>query len=128
MHLLTLISDGTVNEPGTGTLSYVALASLILGIVTPLVVSAISNPAYSKTKRQLIAIGAAIVIGFLNMIVQGIAFNWSWTFGGVIANLALVAGASQAAYAVLYHPTGVAKKLEVATSKNPAPPAPPHAA
>ena len=92
------------------------LASLVLGLITPLVVSVINQPKYTAEQRRLIAIAAAVAIGFLGLVVQGAAFSWEWSWAGVVTNLVLVIGAAQAAYSMLWKPTGVSDKVEDKTS------------
>ena len=91
--------------------------SLILGVITPLVVSIVNRPSIPKVWRTVIAVGVAVVIGIGNLLVQGVVLDTAdLTFAKVVVNLALVIGASQAAYVALWHPSKVAPKIEVATS------------
>lgn len=101
------------------TASVSSLASLVVGIITPLLVSVINRPGMNKNQRQLIAIAASVVVGVLTLTVQGVVFDMRWTVEGIITNLVLVIGASQTAYATLWSPTGVAKTVERKTSPPP---------
>ena len=116
--MLNLVTDQVTQQPAELGVPVANLASLILGLVVPFFVSVLSKPEYSSDKRRYIALAASILVGVLNLIVQGANFDYTITAGGVITNLVLVIGASQAAYSTLYKPSGVADKLEVATSSS----------
>lgn len=91
--------------------------AVLLGLATPLIVSAVSNPRLSSQARRFLAIGIAVVVGVVNLAVQG-AFETlagGLTWETALSTLVLVVGASQAAYALLWKPTGVADRVEGAT-------------
>lgn len=91
--------------------------ALILGAITPLLVSVVNQPRWTGLTRQLVMLGIALAVGLVNVIVQGLVIDWSLSFGNVLVILASVVGATQAAYTVLWKPTGIAGKVEAATSK-----------
>ena len=88
--------------------------SLLLGMVTPLAVSVVSQPRWTATQKRILSILIAVIVGSINMLLRS-----EFLLGGVgdaLANIVLVVGASQAAYSLLWKPTGVAPALEKATS------------
>lgn len=110
-----MIAEVTSNAT-SGEVPIASLAAIVIGLVTPLFTSVINRPTMTKQYRMLVAIGAAVVLGILNLVVQGAVFNWEWSVAGVATNLVLVIGASQTAYATLWKPTGVANVVEEKTS------------
>lgn len=90
--------------------------ALIVGFLTPLVVSTINQPRWSATQKRVMAVVVAVVVGLGNVFVQGLIVDWTLSFGNVLIILATVLGAAQAAYALLWEPTGIAEKVETATS------------
>lgn len=87
---------------------------LILGILTPLLVSVVQQPTWSPRTRAMVAAVAAVVVGFLTVLANG-GLDSGQTLLGVIA---LVLVASNTAYKTLWKPTGVAPAIEIKTSKS----------
>lgn len=90
---------------------------LILGFLTPLLVALVNQPRFTPTQKRLISVFISILVGVINLLVQGALSRWSLDLTDLLANFALVLGAAQAAYALLWKPTGVSDKVEAATSK-----------
>lgn len=90
--------------------------AILLGLVTPFVVSFVAQPRWSATQKRVFSVVIAAVIGVGNLIVQGLLANFDWSFNGIVSSIVLVLGASQAAYSLLWKPTGVADAVEEATS------------
>lgn len=100
-------------------MSSVQAWSMLLGIITPFVVSVVKNPKWTAGRKRVVSVVIAAAIGTMNVLVSGAISNWAdYTLQGVLVNLALVVGSGQAAYALLWKPTGVTDKVEVATSPN----------
>lgn len=90
--------------------------SLILGVITPTLVAIVNNPQWSGQKKRLVALAIAAVTGIVNVYVNNAFTGWELSAEGVLVNLALVIGASQAAYSTVWKPTGASDKIEEATS------------
>ena len=90
--------------------------AILLGIVTPLIVAIAKRPKMSKRAVQMISLGSAIVVGAGNLLVQGFLSNVDWSFGTGMGLIAAVVGASQAAYVLLWSPSGVEPAIDTATS------------
>ena len=90
------------------------LAGAILGLLTPLLVSAIKQPGLSTTQRRLIAYAAALVVGALTVLASG-----GYTGADLVSTLLITIAASQAAYAELWKPSGAAAAVEKRTSLAP---------
>lgn len=89
----------------------------LVGFIAPIIVSVISKQTWTSQRKRLVSVGVAIVLGVVTLIVQG-AFSTlgEWTWQTPVTVIVLVVGASQAAYALLWKPTGVADKVEAATT------------
>ncbi|PSK95759.1 hypothetical protein CLV30_12811 [Haloactinopolyspora alba] len=86
----------------------------VLSALAPLVISLINRPSWSKSVKQLVAIAASVVLG-----VVALALTGGFTGGDDVATVLLaVVGAAQSAYALVWKPSGVAPKLERATSRD----------
>lgn len=86
--------------------------ALILGILTPLVVSVVQQPKWPEQLRAGVAAVAAVVVGVVTILANG---GFSDT-SGVLGILALVLVASNTAYKTLWKPLGVAPLIEAKTS------------
>jgi hypothetical protein len=86
--------------------------ALILGVLTPLLVSVVQQPKWSQQVRAVVAAVAAIVVGLLTVLANG-GFNDA---SGVLGIVALVLVASNTAYKTLWKPMGVAPMIEAKTS------------
>lgn len=86
--------------------------SLILGFATPLLVSVITKSTMDSRLKQIIAIATSVLVGVINLLVQGAVTDWSFTWNNILVLLAAVVGASSAAYTLLWKPTGVAESIE----------------
>ena len=95
--------------------------AVLLGFITPLIVAVVKRPGMSKQAVQILSLVAAVAIGVINILVQGVMNNFSWSVDGVLLALVAVVGASQAAYVALWKPTGVEPKIDTLTSPTPAP-------
>ena len=90
--------------------------AILLGMITPFVVAFVARPSWSPSQKRYLSVFIAAAIGVINLLAQGLLTNFSWEFGAVVNNLVLVLGASQAAYSLLWKPTGIADTVEAVTS------------
>lgn len=90
--------------------------TLILGFLTPLAISLINRPQWTSTVRKIIAVAIAVAIAVVNLLVQGKFAGLHLNLETVFTILSMVVGASQAAYALVWHPTGVAAKVDSLTN------------
>lgn len=86
--------------------------AIILGVVTPIIVAFVRKPTTSRLAAQLISLAVAVVIGIGNLAVQGVFNDLTITPARVLTLLAAVIGASQAAYVLLWKPTGVEPAID----------------
>lgn len=84
----------------------------ILGALAPLVVAVLNRTSWSTELKQIVAIGAAIALALIALAVTG-GFTGVTDVGALIL---LVVGTSQAAYALVWKPMGVAPAIEAKTS------------
>jgi hypothetical protein len=90
---------------------------LILGVLTPLVVSIIQQPRWSDPVRAIIHVVAAVVVGVVTVLANGQITDQST----ILTTIAVVLVASSAAYGYVWKPLGVAPKIERATSPSSGP-------
>lgn len=102
----------------TQTIDPNASWALIVGAITPFLISVINNPRYSNQLRQAIAVGVSLVVGIITVVIGGTVLDWSLTLTNILFIIAGVVGAAQAFYSLVWKPTGVAPRVEAATSKN----------
>lgn len=86
--------------------------ALIVGAVTPFLVAVINQPGWSALVRRAVAVGVALILGVVTVAVQG-----GLSLSGGLVTVAAVLGASQAAYALVWKPTGVTSAVESATTR-----------
>jgi hypothetical protein len=87
---------------------------LIAGVVTPWLTSIVQQPRWSNRTRAWVGAGISVVIGILTCLVNGDLHAQEGQT--VLATVAAVLVASQAAYSQLWKPTGVSPAIESATS------------
>lgn len=92
--------------------------ALILGFITPLIVAFVRKPGTSRRTAQIVSLATALVVGIVNLAIQGFFNNMEFTPGGIMVALAAVLGASQAAYVLLWKPTGVEPALDEWTNEH----------
>ena len=97
-------------------MSTVQAWAVLLGLITPFLVAFVARPTWSPSQKRYLSVGVAVIVGAINLFVQGLLSNFSWEFGSVVNNIVLVLGASQAAYSLLWKPTGISDKVEQVTS------------
>ena len=98
-------------------MSSVQAWSMILGLITPFVIAVVNNPAWNAATKRVVSVVISVLVGVMNLLVSGVALDWAdYSLSGVLVNLALVIGSAQAAYALLWKPTGTTDKVEAATS------------
>ena len=112
--LLAFPFADAVAEPATALSSAEGWA-VLLGIITPLLISVLNQPRYSDATRRVLAIAVAVAVGVVNLLVQGLLDISTITWANALSSLVLVIGASQAAFALLWKPTGASTKVENAT-------------
>lgn len=112
--LTALTAAGGVLGPVLDLLALVLehpqLAGGILGLITPLLVSAINQPGLSTRQRRTIAYAAALTVGALTVISTG-----QYNAADLVSTLLVTIAVSQAAYAELWRPSGVAAAVEART-------------
>lgn len=117
-----VISDAAEAVSGSATVLSPAEAwAVLLGLVTPLLASVINQPRWSAAQRRVFSIVTAVLVGVVNLLVQGGFDITTLTWANALSSLVLLIGASQAAYTFLWKPTGVADKVEQATSSGTGP-------
>lgn len=84
---------------------------LILGVLSPLLISVVQQPQWSSRTRTAVGVAAALVIGVLTVLADGGADLTDW-----LSTLATVLVASQAAYLGIFRPPGIAYKIENVTA------------
>lgn len=90
--------------------------ALLAGFLTPLLTSVVQQPTWTSRTRTIVATLASVVVGVITLLANG-AFNDGPQT--VLSVLALVVVTSATAYKNLWVPSGVAPKIENATSKTP---------
>lgn len=86
--------------------------ALILGVLSPLLLSVVQQPRWPNSVRAALTAVASVVIGVVTVLANGGLEDAS----GVLGIIALVLVASNAAYRNLWKPTGIAPAIERATS------------
>lgn len=84
---------------------------LLLGALTPLLVSVLKQPGLSTKYVRLIALAASVLVGVLTVAAAG-QFN----VADLLTTAALVIVACQAAYVTLWRPSGVTDVIEDSTN------------
>lgn len=87
---------------------------LILGVLSPLLISVAQQPQWAGGTRAVVAAAAAVVIGLVTVLASG-----DFAVGDWLTTAALVLVASHTAYEGLWRPTGAADAIEFKTSKDP---------
>ena len=98
----------------------ITVTAMLAGVLTPAIIAVVNHPIWSSEQKRLIALGCSIVVGILTVIGQGALTDFEVSIPTVITVVLAVVGASQAAYAVFWKPTGLADTIEGAV--NPGPP------
>jgi hypothetical protein len=98
-----------------------AMWSLIVGTVLPPIVAIIMQPSWPQWARTVVAVLASLVAGF-----GTVWFSGQWSMDDWVTSTLIVLVTSIATYKGLWTPTGIAQKVEAATSPKPVvvPPAP----
>jgi hypothetical protein len=86
--------------------------ALILGVISPLFLSIIQQPGWSRTIRSIVTLFASIIIGIVTVLANGGMDDVS----GVLGIIALVLVAANTAYRNFWEPTGITPAVESATS------------
>lgn len=113
--LTTVAAAGAFFEP---IVALIALAlenpqavGALLGLLVPLLVSALKQPSLSASRRRALAYAASAIVGILTVISMG-QFN----LADLTSTLLITIAVSQATYAELWKPTGAAAAVEKATT------------
>lgn len=94
--------------------SNLALYAAVIGSLLPLVIAFIQREHWSSQIRSLVAFAAVFVAGL------GTAyFDGDFTTKGVVGAILIVFTTARTTYAALWQPTGVAQKIESATTATP---------
>jgi hypothetical protein len=85
--------------------------ALIVGVLLPPVVAAVQQPGFPTWLRSVIAVAASAVAGFVTVLVTG-------QLGGrsVVTAVLLTLVAAVSSYESVWKPTGIAPRVEAATS------------
>lgn len=90
---------------------------LIAGVLTPWLTSVVQQPRWTNRTRAWVGAGISLVVGVLTCLANGdLHVQEGQT---VLATIAAVVVAAQAAYSQLWKPTGVSPAIESATSRTP---------
>lgn len=118
-----LVTAADEVAPEASALADTASWGLLAGVLTPLLVSVVQQPKWTKRTRTIVAAAVAIVIGLLTCLTNGLLADVPQTPQTLLSTVALVLVASQGAYG-LFKTSGVAAKIENATSGSPKMPDP----
>lgn len=86
--------------------------AVILGVLTPLLVSVVQQPSWTPRLRAVVSAVVAVLVGIITVAANG-GFAEPQ---GALASIALVLVASNTAYKTLWKPTGVSPAIEAATA------------
>lgn len=89
--------------------------ALILGVLSPLLISVVQQPRWSDSVRAFLTLVFSVVIGVVTVLANGGLEDVS----GVLGIIALVLVAANTAYRNFWKPTGIAPGIEQATSPKP---------
>lgn len=117
--LVVSASEATSSSALADTASW----GLLVGIFTPMLVSVVQQPKWTKRTRSIVAVAASVVVGLLTSLANGLLSNNDQTPRSVLSTIALVLVASQGSYQ-LFKTSGVSAKIENATSGTPKMPDP----
>lgn len=95
----------------TDGLSNLAMWSLIVGALTPPLVSVVQRPTFNPHFRVILMIAAAVVDGVVIAWLQGDLTFARFTNSALVAGVAIIS-----AYQGIWKPTGIAPRIERATS------------
>lgn len=84
---------------------------LILGLLTPLLVSLVQQPQLPQWARATVAAVSAVIVGVITCLVNG-----QIGAGDLLTTIAVVLVASHTAYESFFKPTGISPTVELATS------------
>jgi hypothetical protein len=84
---------------------------LILGLLTPVLVSVVQQPQLPRWARATIAVVSGFLVGTITCLING-----QIGAGDLLTTIALVLVASHTAYESFFKPTGIAPTVEAATS------------
>lgn len=84
---------------------------LILGVLSPLLVSVVQQPKFTGPLRAVVALASAVVIGLLTVLAAGDFNPTDW-----LTTAAVVLVAAHTAYEGFWRPTGIAEEVEYRTS------------
>ena len=92
-------------------LSDIALWNIILGFVTPLVVSIATKPHMKPASKIAIQFGFAIAIGFITAYLYG-----GFETRTIVSSILLVLAVSALSYQSVWKPTGTAERIEASVA------------
>lgn len=90
-----------------------AVLGILIGALVPPITSVIQNPRWSKRHRTIVAGITALVVGTVTAVVSGAVTDPSNLSVVIIA----VWISAEATYEKLWQPSGVAKVIELATTR-----------
>lgn len=109
MHLVALVLEFIRTNP--------AAVAVIIGSVTPLVISVIQQPKLVKWQRTAIAIGSSALLGGATAYATGM-FD---SARDLLTIVVILYSASETFYQKLWSKVGLTQKIEQATSPSPKP-------
>lgn len=95
-------------------LDNLAALNIIVGFVSPTVISVINRPTMSAQNKAFITFGFCVVVGFLTALFMG-----QLTVEDITSSILLTFVAAITAYNGLFKPTGIAAKIEEKTTPGP---------
>lgn len=84
----------------------------ILGFLAPLAIAAINQPWWPTKYRQAVALVVSLVLAVVALLATNAFAHTEPTIPGVLSIIFLVIGVAQAAYALIFKPSGVAGQVE----------------
>lgn len=100
----------------------ITVTSMLVGVLTPAIIAVVNHPIWTSEQKRLISLGCSVLIGILTVIGQGAFTDFEVSIPTVITIVLAIVGASQAAYAVFWKPTGLSDAIEERVNPGPPPP------
>ena len=100
-----------VDEP-TSTSTWVTVSVMLVGVLTPAIVALVNHPMWSSQTKRIIAYVGAAVLGVLTVVGNGVLNDMEFNVANAITVILAVVGASQAAYGLIWKPTGASDAIE----------------
>ena len=112
LQLVTLAEEVTVVDPVAGSLSTVQIASVLLGIVLPILVGLVTKASTSPTIKAWLLAGLSAVAGFLTEFINDANFRYDQAI--LTAIVTFITGV--AFHYGLWRPSGVTARAQAVGS------------